>query len=270
MPTTGNMTRKIAPILFFYLASALAAETPADKYVEYLPGTMPLILEVPHDGTESYPGVAERTNPKGFPAFRKGRDTNTAELARRMQAFFQEKTGKKPYVVIMKLARKYIDVNREEERGVENEKVAQVYRHYYVKLHEAKNDAIQRFGKGLMLNIHNSTTWQHDVYFGSGGMKAVKPLIQRAGFNAYGGEFSIQQALADKGYEIPGYKNIPQEQGPTGNVNRALTWVDKDSKLDAIEIEINSKKHMETPENLEKFAQDFSEAVLKFVQRYYL
>lgn len=247
-----------------------AAPAAPDKYIEYLPGTMPLILEVPHDGIEAYPGVAERVNPKGFPAFRKGRDENTAELALKMQAFFQEKTGKKPYVVIMKLARKWVDVNREEERGVEHEKTALVHRLYYAKLQEAKNEVISRFGKGLMLNIHSSNTWQHDLYFGSGGMRAVKPLLKRSGMNAYTGEFSIQQSLSNKGYEIPGYKNIPSEQGPTGNVNRALTWIDKDSKLDAIEIEINGKKHLETPENLAKFSEDFSEAVLVFLKKYYL
>jgi N-formylglutamate amidohydrolase len=266
------MLRIITPILLalFFLGPAIAADAAAAKYVEYLPGTMPLILEVPHDGTEAYPGVAERTNPKGFPAFRKGRDTNTAELARKLQAMFSEKTGKKPYIVIMKLARKWVDVNREEERGVENEKTAEVYRLYYAKLHEAKNEIIQKYGKGLILNIHSSNTWQHDVYFGTGGMKAVKPLIKRSGFNAYTGEFSIQQTLSDKGYEIPGYKNIPSEQGPTGNVNRALTWIEKDSKLDAIEIEINGKKHLEEQESLAKFSEDFGEAVLKFLHKYYL
>lgn len=264
----GSMRLTLIP-MFFFLIPLAAADNAAAKYVDYIPGTMPLILEVPHDGMEGYPGVPERKNPKNFPAFRTGRDLNTAELALKMQTYFQEKTGKKPYVVILKLARKWIDVNREEERGVENEKVAAVYRHYYTKLNEARNEIIAKFGKGLMLNIHSSNTWTHDVYFGSGGMRAVKPLLKRSGINAYAGEFSIQQALSDKGYEIPGYKNIPGEQGPTGNVNRALTWSDKDSKLDAIEIEINGKKHLETPENLVKFTEDFSEAVRRFMGKYY-
>lgn len=264
----GSMRIAILP-MFLALFPIAAADPAAAKYVEYLPGTMPLILEVSHDGTEAYPGVPERKNPKNFPAFRTGRDLNTAELALKVQAYFQEKTGKKPYVVILKLARKWIDVNREEERGVENEKVAAVYRLYYAKLAEAKNEIIGKFGKGLMLNIHSSNTWTHDVYFGSGGMRAVKPLLKRAGMNAYAGEFSIQQALSDKGYEIPGYKNIPGEQGPTGNVNRALTWSEKDSQLDAIEIEINGKKHLESPESLAKFTEDFSEAVRKFTGKYY-
>lgn len=262
------MRRILLPILIAS-SSLAAADNAAAKYIEYLPGNMPLILEVPHDGTEGYPGVPERTNPKNFPAFRKGRDENTAELARKMQAFFQEKTGKKPYVVILKLARKWIDVNREEERAVEDARIAEVYRQYYAKLAEAKNEILQKFGKGLMLNLHSSDTWQHDVYFGTGGMRAVKTLIKRSGISAYGGEFSIQQALANKGYEIPGYKDIPSEQGPTGNVNRALTWIDKESKLDAIEIEINGKKHLKTPEDMTKFSDDFSEAVMKFIQKYY-
>lgn len=257
-------------ICVWVLALPLSAQEIApENFVEYIPGDIPLILEVPHDGRDAYPGVPERSNPGNEAGFNKGRDQNTSVVARNIQTAFLEKTGKKPYVVIMKLSRKWIDVNRQEVRAVEDEKVAQVYRHFYAKLKEAKAEIIARFGKGLILDIHCGSGWTYDVYFGTRGMKAIKPLIGRAGKEAFGGEFSIQKSLSDKGYEIPGYKSIPKEQGPTGNVIQALTWTDPANKLDGIEIEINSKRHLNKADAIRKFSGDLAEAVMLFFTKYY-
>jgi hypothetical protein len=242
-----------------------------DQYVEFLPGDYPLILAVPHDGTMSFPNVPERTNKNHGKSFNKGRDTHTAILAKNIRAEIFARTGKKPYVVIMNLSRKWIDANRDEARAVEDEKVGRVYKKFYSLLYDSKAEIIQKYGKGLLLDIHCGQSWTYDVYFGNGGSKgkATIPLATRAGADAYGGADSIQKTLSDFGYEIPGYKTIPFVRGPTGSLIMQLTWADKKNQLDGIEIEINSKRHLFKPQPLQKISTDLTTAILKFVKRYY-
>lgn len=134
----------------------------------------------------------------------------------------------------------------------------------------AKREVISVHGKGLLLDIHCGGSWKYDVYFGTGPKnKAIAPLHARAGGGAFHGATGLPQLLAGLGYEIPGHNGIPEQVGPTGNLIHELTWADESNALDGVEIEIHRKRHLHKPEKIEKLANDFATALLKFLHSYY-
>ena len=76
------------------------------EYVIAKPGSMPVILTVPHDGADFIFGVSNRA--KGVTV----RDERTRELAERTADIIEKKTGKRPFLVVAKFSRKQIDANR--------------------------------------------------------------------------------------------------------------------------------------------------------------
>lgn len=264
------MIQKIWLVALALLPFGIFADFDSATYVDFNAGTLPLILAVPHDGTDALPGVPERNGAGGTKNFNTSRDTNTALFARNVAAEIERQTGKRPYVVIMKLARKWVDANRKEINAFENEQAGQVYRTFYARVAEAKREILANYGKGLLLDIHCGGSWKHDVYFGTGRGKAIAPLTGRSGKDAFTGKDGLPSLMADLGYEIPGYKGVTFEHGPTGNLIQVNTWDDAANNLDGIEIEIQRKRHLHKQERIQKISTDFAAAVTKFLQAYYL
>lgn len=243
----------------------------ASDYIEYIQGDYPLILEVPHDGTLKMESVSVRVKTDSTKNFNTGRDSYTSDLARLIADNIQKTTRKRPYVIIMKLSRKWIDVNREKDNAYDQPEVAEIYNDYFELLNKAKQEIIFKFKKGFLLDIHCGQSWTYDVYFGASSKnRSVKNLNEQYGKEAYTGENSIQWSLSNAGYEIPGYNDIPAKAGPVGKVVKAMTWGSEDKKLDGIEIEINLKKLLKNTETRNKLAIDLSTALQKFISAYYL
>jgi hypothetical protein len=80
-----------------------------DRLVKRHRGTMPVILTCPHDGTQSPPGVQERTKeatPDGC-QFTILRDLHTAFITQSVAQKILDLTGLSPYVVIASFHRKF-------------------------------------------------------------------------------------------------------------------------------------------------------------------
>src|SRR5262249_16851956 len=94
--------------------SAVAAEpaVPPSNLVATQQGSLPIILSAPHGGTHEVPGVTSRKgeglarNGKGFAI---SRDTGTEELTYALADAIEKHLGKKPYFIVAKFHRKYID-----------------------------------------------------------------------------------------------------------------------------------------------------------------
>ena len=74
-------------------------------------GTLPIIVSVPHGGKKPVPEVPERLG-VGVKMFATVRDTNTSELAEKFVTVLEKQLGGKPWVVIARFERKYVDANR--------------------------------------------------------------------------------------------------------------------------------------------------------------
>src|SRR4249920_501735 len=105
------MIRTLFLIAAFLFSANAAAYDPADKIIAKQ-GSMPVILTVPHDGDEALGWVSPRA--KGAVVVR---DVGTQDLAERTADLIEKKTGTRPYLVIAKFSRKYLDANRAEEEA---------------------------------------------------------------------------------------------------------------------------------------------------------
>ena len=74
-------------------------------------GMLPIILSAPHGGRQSIPGVPARSG-TGVIQFATGRDNNTDELAEKIAIRLEKRLNAKPFLVVARVERKYLDANR--------------------------------------------------------------------------------------------------------------------------------------------------------------
>lgn len=124
------------------------AEYGHKKYVEYIPGDLPIIIAAPHGGRQKDDTIADRT--KGVVVT----DTNTDKLARRVYEAFK-KNGKTPHLIICHLRRLKVDCNRSREESCEGDKQAlQVWDDFQGFVEKAKKSILKKKQKVLYIDIH--------------------------------------------------------------------------------------------------------------------
>lgn len=119
-------------------------------YVEYVPGTLPLILAAPHGG--------DRTPDDEIPDRTGGTtvtDTNTLPLAEEMAEALEALTGERPHLIISHLRRTKLDPNREIGEAAEGNVFAEhAWREYHDFIGRARESVTASAGAGLFLDIH--------------------------------------------------------------------------------------------------------------------
>jgi hypothetical protein len=83
------------------------------SYIEYVPGTLPIIITAPHGGTLRPSELPDRLGGTTVS------DLNTDTLARTIASALQSRTGKRPHLVITRLHRVKIDTNRDSAEATE-------------------------------------------------------------------------------------------------------------------------------------------------------
>jgi hypothetical protein len=136
-------------------------------------GTMPVILTCPHDGSESPPGVSERTA-AGTPSscsFKKGRDTETSGITQDVAAKILESTGLSPYVVIARFHRKFIDANRSATCAFTDADAQPFYDEYHNRIAGYVAQILDQNGdRGFLFDIHGTGVIDDDpadIYLGT-------------------------------------------------------------------------------------------------------
>src|SRR5689334_19717781 len=113
---------RFVKVLRLCFLTVLAAAVPLVASAEDSPlvrtqsGDLPIIVSAPHGGTLPVPNVEEARDIKGKPTggsgFVTARDTGTEELAGEVAKAIEQRFGKKPYFVIARQHRKFLDPNR--------------------------------------------------------------------------------------------------------------------------------------------------------------
>jgi len=120
-----------------------------NQYVEYVVGSLPVVLSAPHGGREKPEELPDRK--KGTFAF----DTNTQELARAIDDAFVARTGQHPHVIICRVARRKVDCNREIVEAAEGHPLAeQTWRDFQGFIRTAQQAVVARHGKGFYVDLH--------------------------------------------------------------------------------------------------------------------
>ena len=121
----------------------------ADRLIEYQPGALPLIIGTPHGGYLKPKELADRTY--GVV----DQDSNTQELARMIQAALVQKLGAAPHLIVCRLHRSKVDVNREIVEAAQGGLGAeQAWRDWQGFILKAKAIVLKQFGTGLYIDLH--------------------------------------------------------------------------------------------------------------------
>ena len=141
-------------VLLLALASGIAAAKDRARsddgpFIEYLPGTLPLVISAPHGGY---------LKPAGMPDRQEGKveqDGFTQEMARALREEFLARTGGTPYLIICRLHRVKVDCNREIKEAAQGNALAEkAWHEYHDAIEQAKAAVQTAFGAGLYIDLH--------------------------------------------------------------------------------------------------------------------
>lgn len=201
-----NLTHR--PLLLVLLLGSFALIARGDEppqFVRTQMGELPIILSAPHGGRLDVPNVDVRKGEglaTGGSGFVVNRDTGTEELAQQVAAVIEKRFGKKPYFVIARSHRKYLDPNRPPEIAYEDPDAKPVYDAYHAALQSSCREVQQKFHKGLLLDLHGQGMAKDTVFRGTQNGKTVTLLRERFGEAAHVGETSLFGRLKLHGWKV--------------------------------------------------------------------
>jgi N-formylglutamate amidohydrolase len=275
-----------APIAFVSLFLALllnppayaADRTPADL-VLVQQGTLPIILTAPHGGREAIPGVAPRTaEDKGkveasrrWGGFDKRHDVNTDVLAQDIAAEIEKLTGKKPYVVMAKFERKYIDANRPPEIGLDDPKARPYYDYYHSSIRSFIDDVLGKYSAGLLIDVHGQGKDREVLMRGTRNGRTITELLKRAGVPAVTGSNGVFGQLEANGFKVFPGNDVPpagtsENAGYKGGYTVSIYGSHIADGIDAVQMEFGGKYLAKAV--LDKSARNAARAIAAFHEAY--
>jgi N-formylglutamate amidohydrolase len=260
---------RLALAALFALAPVLRSQDPPVKpedVVAVQKGDVPIIISAPHGGRRMLPGVSERRG-AGVPMFVTIRDENTLELAEQFAAKLEKKIGK-PYFVIARFDRKFVDVNRPPEGGYESDQAKPYYDSYHKALVTATAEVKKNWGRGLLLDLHGQATDLDAIYRGTADGKSVKALVDRFGKAALTGDKSVFGQLAKQGTKvIPANDSTNNEDRFFSGGHIIRTYGSHDGNaIDALQLELGGRLRLKR--NLDDTSEKLAEAVRVFAEEY--
>ncbi len=208
--------------------------------VEIQSGDLPVIISAPHGGTLEVPDVPPRKGegmPKGARGFFAGRDTGAEELAHVVSAAIEHRFHRKPYAVVARSHRKFIDFNRPPNIAYEDPDAKPVYDAYHNALKEFCSQIHRRFGEGLLLDLHGQGSDRRKVFRGTQDGKTVSLLQQRFGDSAVTGSTSLLGLLKSQGWSVHPDPLDGKEQSGFRGGYIVSTYGKPDVGMDAIQLE---------------------------------
>jgi len=122
-----------------------------NKWNSFLQGSMPLVISVPHGGTNNLETVPDRTCEGAVTVT----DMYTDELATVIAGRMEGAYGVRPYLVVCNLSRKDVDQNREvAEATCGNEKMERSWAEFHGLIDGALKEAVERYGFCLYIDLH--------------------------------------------------------------------------------------------------------------------
>ena len=99
-------------------------------------GALPIILAAPHGGREPIAGMVVRQG-QGVARFTMERDSNTAELAEQVADKLNRQFHARPFLIVARFERKYVDANRAPAHASESPEAKPYYDAYHLALRQA-------------------------------------------------------------------------------------------------------------------------------------
>ena len=254
----------------FAVAAPPAARPAIDRsLITVQRGDLPIILSSSHGGRQPIPGVAERTN-QDATKFVTVRDENTAELTESAAAEVERRIGRKPYVVIARFERKYLDVNRAPQDAYESDVARAYYDAYHQSLTDFCREVHKKWRGGLLLDIHGQKVHPDHLLRGTNNGRTNVLLRQRMGDGAVVGPHSILGMMDQAGYQVlPKLdSHDPEIKNFTGGETVKAHGSHVADGIDAIQLEFGSALRIPKSAAV-KSGQDLAAAIEAFCQEYF-
>jgi N-formylglutamate amidohydrolase len=250
--------------------SVRAQEEAAGALVQMERGELPIILSAPHDGNRGMPDLQPRTGrglvaqPGGFVT---ARDTGTAPLAEWLFQGLEKRFGRKPYLVINRLHRKYMDPNRAPNEAYEQDASKRIYEQYHEFLDQACREVKDKYHAGLLLDIHGQGSRADTVFRGTKDGLTVQLLRERFGESSHGGDESFLAMLRRRQFTVhPDPHDGSEQAGFTGGFIVRNYGSHSMYGIDAMQLEFGNLYRV--AENRESASAVLTDAVAEYAAKY--
>jgi len=285
-------------VLFFSYACKQEVDdvTKADgaSFIEYKQGNMPLILTVSHGGSEKPEWISDRVCPDAVSV----QDEFTLELAEEIVDAFVVNGTYKPFVILNKLHRSKVDLNRNRFDATCGDPNSQrAYDAFHGFIQEAKTRIDQNFSKGILVDIHGHgheiqrielgyLLYEEELRENDDALNQTPLLsyssIQHLALNnlkefthseLLRGPFAFGTLLQNRGFSsVPSHSiPYPESNQPyfSGGYITATYGSFSGGAIDAIQIECNREQVRDSSESRKAFANAFVAAIIEFLQTNY-
>lgn len=195
-----------------------------ENFIEYLEGSLPIIISAPHGGTHSPNEIKSRTNG----VF--DRDDFTKELTLEIIEEFFRQTNCYPHTIIMDLCRTKVDANREESEAVScDEKSVASYKSFHEFIQGSIKKVEKKYQKGIYIDIHGQSHPHQAIEFGylltndilkldndrlssyqdKASIKTISDFSNYSFVEQLRGEYSLGTLMSKKGFKSVPSKDVP-------------------------------------------------------------
>lgn len=238
-------------------------------------GSMPVILTAPHGGRAEIPNVELRRAQDGTPGpwggVHTGADSSTDVLASGIAAELRKLTGRDPYLVVAKFARKYIDANRPPELGLEDPRARPYYDYYHRSIRRFVNEVRAKYPAGLLIDVHGQGKDPDVIMRGTINGRTVQRLMQRGGVDAVTGPRGVFGQLEANGFKVFPRNDVPprgtsEDAGYKGGYTVFTYGSHNRDGIDAVQMEFGNRYRQKAL--LDKSARDAAHAIAAFYEAY--
>lgn len=274
----GRRQQALALLLVVW-APALGAQD-SEGSSSLRPGNSAIVISIPHGGRLAPAHVADRR--EGV----LGEDANTADLGERLCQSIHKATGLEPALILCHWQRRKVDMNREVKEAAQGDPHAQAaWQRYHQSVHNALQEAIQRHGRALLIDLHGQSHPQQRVELGylhdaseyaavpaiaAGSAALLTALHPNLDYDAFlHGPLSFGASLEARGFPAT---PSPREPRPSLPYFRGGYTLRRHATAGAmvlgIQIEANRNRLRDTPESRQRFADAATQSLLEFLPRW--
>jgi N-formylglutamate amidohydrolase len=243
-----------------------AEEIASTELLTLWAGMLPVIISAPHGGRKLLPSIAARHG-HGIARFVTERDHHTDELAEMIAIKIHQKLAARPFLIVARFDRKYVDANRPRKDAYESESARPHYDAYHYAIAHACEQARRTWGRGLLLDIHGQGAEAEIIFRGTDNGNSVDALQRRFGREALMGPKIILGQMESRGYQVaPGSTSDQRERRYTGGYTVRTYGSHRGTSIDAIQLELG--KSLRARANIERTASDLAHAIEIFARTY--